>query len=153
MISFGKFLEIAINSDMAPPDVFNPGRASTSKVHAEDDPKHKIMPFVIHPRMIGPMEEVVGMRGMEKYGVAVKVLERILDQPRDGGMLVVAISNLESDSLSRMGSEFIKDSEKVMASRVGDSMRDEAMRWISFGNDLLRSVKNGVDAASRKVNS
>lgn len=148
MTSFRKFLEIAVNSDMDIPSGFKSPRNPMAKIHREDDPSHKIIPFVVHPKMIDPMEEILHKGG--KHAQALGVFERVLEQPRDGGMLMVNISNLEADDLNRMGLELVADSEKMMSSTLGGSIKDEAMKWLSFGNNLKRSVKNGIEAAARQ---
>lgn len=149
MMSFREFMEIAVASSLSIPDMAGSGRRSRPEVHSEDDPLHKIIPFVVHPKMIGPMEEILRMGGRSP---AIGVFERILDQPRDGGMLIVNISNVEADDLNRMGSELIDDSNRVMSSHMGRSMKDDAMKWISFGNNLKKSVGDGIKAASAQKN-
>lgn len=149
MMSFREFMEIAVASDLSAPDAGGSGRRSRPGVHYEDDPSHKIIPFVVHPKMIGPMEEILRMGGR---GPAMGVFERILDQPRDGGMLMVNISNVEADDLDRLGSELINDSNRVMSSPMGGSMKDDAMKWISFGNNLKKSVGDGMRAATMQKN-
>ena len=147
MTSFRKFLEIAVSSDLTIPSVKS-SRNSAAKVHSEDDPSHKIIPFVVHPKMIEPMEEMLRMGS--KHSQAIGVFERVLEQPRDGGMLIVNISNLEASDIDQMGSELVSDSERVMSHPFGGSIKDDAMKWISFGNNLKKSVQNGIRAASHQ---
>ena len=145
MMSFREFMEIAIGYDTNFSSPAGPVRRSWPVVPSDDDPAQKIIPFVAHPKMIGPMEEILRMMGDRP---AAGVFERILEQPRDGGMLVVNMSNREADDLDRMGSELVGDSNRVMSSNMGGSMKDEAIKWISFGNELKKSVKNGIEAAA-----
>jgi hypothetical protein len=149
MMSFREFMEIAVGSDITFPSPAEPVRRSWPIVPSEDDVSHKIIPFVVHPKMIEPMEEILRMA---ENRPAARVFKRILDQPRDGGMLAVNTSNLEAEDLDRMGAELINDSNRVMSSNMGGSMKDDAMKWISFGNNLKKSVEDGIKAATMQKN-
>lgn len=159
MTSFRNFLEIAINSDMDPPKVFSSPRTNTSKiVHGEDDPSHGLIPFEVAPRLVPEMIESISKLDLDQqrkgYPRATVVLERLLNQfekTNDGGPLLVNISNLEADELVRLSNELTRHSKEVLSSKINyESMKDEAMRWIAFGNNLRNIVKRGMANATMR---
>lgn len=150
MISFKTFLaEIAVDPAMSLPVVPKPlGRSSSKIVHGESDPSHAVVPLVVHPKHL----EMFGDMDLEgtpwARGQAAGVLERLMGQPRDGGLLAVNISNSEAASLKSMMDGIVSDSEKVMGSGAAHDVKDEAMRWIVAANAMLKSLRNGLGTAN-----
>lgn len=141
-------MEIAVNPSMTLPAAGRVPRSSSSKiVHGESDPSHSVMTLVVHPKyvdMFGDMDGEVPWAHRQ----AVGVLGRLMDQPRDGGLLAVKISNSEAASLKSYMDSIISDSERVMGSGDAGEVKDEAIRWIAAANAILRSLKNAVGTAN-----
>lgn len=153
MISFGKFMEIAANGGFdVPQGLVKKFKRKGSMVHKEDDPSHRIIPFVIHPKMMDFVDQVEKNQNyMKRHGAAMDVLRRLSEQPKDGGMLMVNISNYEAESLASLGRDIASDSEKVFSSKMAPRIKDMAMSWMSFGNHLMKAVQEGIMLAAGKT--
>ena len=150
MISFGKFLEITAAGE--PIQVRSPEHKLARKggmVHGDGEPAHQIIPIVASLKTINMASRLRDNPDyVKKYAHAMAVIGRMEDQSGDGVSAAVYISNYEADVLKSMAEEIIGDSEKVMSSSLGGGVMDEAIRWISFGNDILKIIGDGVKAAS-----
>lgn len=146
MMSFRKYMEIAVNQGMDLPKIQGAGSLRKGNmVHKEEDLAHRIIPLTVHPKMVVFLDDLERRKDAPaKHRPALDVLGRVAEQPRDGGMVVVYISNMEAESLKDLASEIVSDSEKVLASKMDSSIKDDAVRWISFGNQLAAAVKNGI---------
>jgi hypothetical protein len=151
MMSFRSFLaEISLNpSAVAPSVVSDNSRGSISKiVPRESDPSRAVIPLVIHPKHLELFGELEGGGFGREGKIALAVLERLKDQPRDGGLLTTNVSNSEAAGLRAMMARMVSDSEKVMGSGADHSVKDEAMRWMSSANAFLRALENGLKVAA-----
>lgn len=130
----------------------------------EEDPSLGSILFVIAAKMAGPMGELVGMedrggypwkfaafrRGMQglsrenphAFAVFRRVM-RQLEDSNDGGPLSVYISNLEADDLKKIGEKIGRRSHEELASEKED-VKDEAMKWMAFGGNLVASVDRSI---------
>lgn len=148
MISFRTFLEIAVDPSLELPSAGRVPRSSSSKiVQGESDPSQAVMTLVVHPKYMEMFRDLDGSVPWA-HRQAVGVLERLLDQPQDGGLLAVGISNSEAASLKSHMDSIISDSEKMMGSGVSGGVKDEAMRWSAAANAILRSLRNAVGTAN-----
>lgn len=148
MISFRTFLEIAVDPSLAAPAMTQTQRSSSSKiVHGESDPSHAVMTLVVHPKYVDMFKDM-GEEVPWAHRQAVGVLGRLMDQPRDGGLLAVRISNSEAASLKSYMDSIISDSERVMGSGVSGEVKDEAMRLSASANVILRSLRNAIGTAN-----
>lgn len=148
MATFKNFIyEIAVDQELAPPEsIQSVPRKKSSMVHSEGDPSHGIIPLVAHRSLLDRIEDL-GSTG-RGYRPAMEALSRLAAQPADGGLLMVNISNVEADSLRSLAISLISDSNKVMSSKMGSSMKDEAMRWSAWAEGILRSLENGLRIAT-----
>ena len=117
-------------------------------VHSEDDPSHKIIPLAVHPKAISMFRDLEGGQDAPwSHRAGVGVLDRLMSQPEDGGMLFAMISNSEAESLRSFIETIIRDSQMVMASKAGQSIKDDAVRWVASGEALLRALDRAVRTA------
>lgn len=148
MTTFKKFLaEIAVNQDLTPLVATQSlPRKKSGMVHSEDDPSHGVIPLVVHRSLLDPIGDLGYADG--KHKPALDALRRLAEQPVDGGLLMVNISNVEADSLRSLANMLISDSQRMMASKMNSSMKDEAIRWSAWGEGMLRSLENGLRMAT-----
>jgi hypothetical protein len=171
MESFRKFLEISVSSDVELPSVLGGSKRSAmgKVVPKEDDPSYGSMLLVLFPKMIGPIRELLGFEGgfkerpwnlsalghgaeilSREHPRAFTVFRRVLEQSgqtHDGGPLSVKMSNMEADDLMRFAIKIAEQSEEEL-SRKEDFLKDEAMKWMAFGNNLTDAVKKSVRSAT-----
>lgn len=105
------------------------------------------MTLVVHPKYVEPFGELDGEVPWA-HRQAVGVLDRLMGQPKDGGLLAVKISNSEAASLKSYLDLIVSDSEKVMGSGAAGEVKDDAMRWSAIANAILRSLKNAIGTAT-----